>query len=294
MLCAVRPKSRVLSCDMFRGTLTVLTGLFTVAWSCVAGAAAGHLKVLTYNIAGLPDGFMTAHPSANMPRIGRLLARYDLALIQEDFAFGSLLRQSVSLPFQSPPFVREGRLHFGDGLSVFAAQPFTAVQREGWRACHGVVDSYFDCLTPKGFISTRQRLADGTEIDVYDVHLDAGSSEADRRAREAQIDQLVEAIQQRSTGRAVLLAGDTNIRRSGDVLARFERSTGLEEVCSAVHCSDPRRIDRVFYRSSPALTFIPRKWSIDHRFVDAKGQPLSDHLAVAVEFDWKSNESSAP
>lgn len=292
---AVRVKTRVLFCVMFRANLSVLAGLFAIAWSCAAGAAAGHLKVLSYNIAGLPDGFMTAHPSANMPRIGRLLARYDLALIQEDFAFGSLLRKSVTLPFQSPAFEREGRLHFGDGLSLFAVQPFTAVQREAWSACHGVVDSYFDCLTPKGFISTRQHLGDGADIDVYDVHLDAGSSEGDRQARKAQVDQLIEAIHLRSLGRAVLLAGDTNLRsQDGDLLTRFQQSTGLQDVCAAVHCSDPRRIDRVFYRSSSTLTFIPRRWGIDHRFVDAKGQPLSDHLAVAVEFDWTSIEPSAP
>ena len=284
----MRAKSCVLVCDMTRRTLAVLAGLFTIVWSWVAGAAEGHLKVLTYNVAGLPDGFMTAHPSVNMPRIGALLGRYDLALIQEDFAYGALLRERVSLPFQSPTFVRAGRLHFGDGLSQFAAFAFTAVQREPWRACHGVVDSYFDCLTPKGFASTRQQLAEGVEIDVYNVHLDAGPSLADQRAREAQIDQLLEAIAQRSAARPLLLAGDTNLRSQPELLAHFAHASGLSDACEALHCPDPRRIDRVFYRSSPSLTLRPRKWSIDRRFVDARNQPLSDHLAVAVEFDWKS------
>jgi endonuclease/exonuclease/phosphatase family metal-dependent hydrolase len=273
---------------MMRGTLSALAGLFMVAWSWVASAAVGHLKVLTYNIAGLPDGFMTAHPSANMPRIGPLLARYDLVLIQEDFVYGTELRKGVPLPFQSPAFVRAGRFHFGDGLSQFAVHEFTALQREPWSACHGVVDSYFDCLTPKGFISTRQRLAEGVEIDVYNVHLDAGSSGADQRAREAQVEQLLDAIAHRSAGRPVLLAGDTNLRSPRDLLKRFQEASGLTDVCEALRCPDLRRIDRVFYRSSPALTFSPRKWSVDRRFVDAKGQPLSDHLAVAVELDWKS------
>jgi len=284
----------MLICVMLRGLLALLAGLFTVAWSWGAGAASGQLKVLTYNIAGLPDGFMTAHPSASMPHIGPLLSRYDLVLIQEDFAFGTLLRQGVSLPFQSPAFVRAGRFHFGDGLSVFAAQSFTALQREPWRACHGLVDSYFDCLTPKGFVSTRHRLAEGVEIDVYDVHLDAGSSASDQQAREAQIDQLIEAIGQRSAGRAMLLGGDTNIRSQRGLLARLEQATGLVDVCVALRCPDARRIDRIYYRGSPVLTFSARKWSIDRRFVDAKGLPLSDHLAVAVELDWKSSEPARP
>jgi endonuclease/exonuclease/phosphatase family protein len=272
-----------------RSRLAVLTALFAVSWSWVAGAAVGHLKVLTYNIAGLPDGFMTAHPSANMPRIGALLGSYDLALIQEDFAYGSILRQTVTLPFQSPPFARAGRLHFGDGLSQFATQEFGTLQREPWRSCHGVVDSYFDCLTPKGFTSTRQRLAEGVEVDVYNVHLDAGPNGPDQQAREAQVDQLVEAISHRSAGRPVLLAGDTNVRSQRDLLARFEAATGLSDACQALRCPEAGRIDRVFYRSAATLTITPRKWSIDRRFVDVKGRPLSDHLAVAVELDWKSS-----
>jgi endonuclease/exonuclease/phosphatase family metal-dependent hydrolase len=278
---------------MMRSTWAVLVGLFTAVWPWAAAAAVGHLKVLTYNIAGLPDGFMTPHPSANMPRIGSLLRHYDLVLIQEDFTYGAELRSSVSLPFQSPAFVRAGRFHFGDGLSQFATREFSALQREPWRACHGIVDSYFDCLTPKGFISTRQRLAEGVELDVYNVHLDAGSSSADQRAREAQVEQLVEAIVHRSAGRPILLAGDTNLRAPRDLLKRLEHATGLLDVCEALHCPDAQRIDRVFYRSSPALTISPRKWRIDRRFTDAKGQPLSDHLAVAVELDWKSHEPSS-
>jgi endonuclease/exonuclease/phosphatase family metal-dependent hydrolase len=225
-----------------------------------------------------------------MRHIGSLLGRYDLVLIQEDFAYGELLRRSVTLPFQTPAFVRAGRFHFGDGLSQFADLAFTALQREPWRACHGLVDSYFDCLTPKGFSSTRQRLAGSVELDVYNVHLDAGPSSADRRARELQVDQLLAAIAERSAGRPVLLAGDTNLRSEPDLLARFERESGLLDACQVLHCPDPRRIDRVFYRSSPTLTLSARKWSIDRRFVDAKGRPLSDHLAIAVELDWKSAE----
>ena len=246
--------------------------------------------MLTYNIAGLPDGFMTAHPSMNMSRIGALLGSYDLALIQEDFAFGSALRESVRLPFQSPAFVRAGRLHFGDGLSQFSVQPFTALEREPWRECHGVLDSYFDCLTPKGFTSARQRLTEGVQIDVYNVHFDAGSSRFDQQAREAQVEQLLEAIIQRSPGRAMVLAGDTNIGSDPALLARLKRTAGLVDACEALHCPDPRRIDRIFYRSSPGLTIRARKWSIDRRFVDANGQSLSDHLAVAVDFEWSSAE----
>ncbi len=252
-------------------------------------AAVGHLKVLTYNVAGLPDGFSTAHPSANMPAIGKRLAGYDLALLQEDFAYGASLRQSVTLQYQSPPFVRGEHWHFGDGLSQFSVLPFAPLTREPWRACHGIFDSYNDCLTPKGFSYTRQTLATGVEIDVYDVHLDAGGSEGDRRAREAQIAQLIAAIAEHSKDRALLLAGDTNIRgRQSELLQELEQKTGLVDVCRTLHCPEPQRIDRIYVRSSAQLTWQARSWSIDRRFVDALGAPLSDHLPVSAELDWSS------
>jgi endonuclease/exonuclease/phosphatase family metal-dependent hydrolase len=268
-----------------------LAVLAALAWSVSAHAEAGHLRVLTYNIAGLPDGFSTEHPSRNMGRIGQLLAGNDIVLLQEDFAYPAVLRQGVTFPFQSAPFAAAGRLDFGDGLSQFAIQPFAPLERETWRACHGIVSSYMDCLTPKGFTVTRQTLAPGVQVDVYNLHLDAGGSEGDREARAAQLEQLSDAIAKRSAGAAVLLAGDTNIRRQdGGLLERFEQQTGLVDVCAALQCNEPHRIDRILFRPSVTLTWLPRTWSLDQRFVDAQGKPLSDHFAVAAELDWSSRD----
>ncbi|MFZ5893875.1 MAG: endonuclease/exonuclease/phosphatase family protein [Myxococcota bacterium] len=265
----------------------VATALLTCTLSGNAAAASGRVKLLTYNIAGLPDGVMTAQPSANMPLIGELLTDYDVVFVQEDFAYAAELRQRLKLPYGSAPFVRGGRLDFGDGLSQFARQPFVDHRRTTWRSCHGIVDSYFDCLTPKGFTFARQTLAPGVEVDVYNLHMDAGSSSGDAAAREAQIAQLSEAIAQLSPSAAVIVAGDTNIHaRQRALLERFQKETGLSDACDALNCAEPRRIDRVFYRSSRSVRLEARRWSIDHRFVDARKRPLSDHLAVAVELEW--------
>jgi endonuclease/exonuclease/phosphatase family metal-dependent hydrolase len=192
------------------------------------------------------------------------------------------------LPFQSPAFVRGEQWNYGDGLSYFSRLKVSELRREAWRACHGMIDSYFDCLTPKGFTSARVQLADGVEIDVYNLHLDAGGGELDLKARVAQVEQLSTAIRERSEGRALLVAGDTNIRgQQRALLTELGEALGLVDVCTALRCPDARRIDRVFYRSSTALSWTPRKWSLDKRFVDDRQRPLSDHLAVAVELDWR-------
>ena len=270
-----------------RASAGVVAALFISVLSTSAVAASGKIKVLTYNVAGLPDGVMTSHPSTNMPRIGELLGNYDLVLVQEDFAYAAELRQKLSLPYGSEPFVRGGKLDFGDGLSQFAKLPFADYRRTPWRACHGVVESYFDCLTPKGFTFARQTLAPGVDVDVYNFHMDAGGGEADSAAREVQLQQLVEAIDQNSRGRAVILAGDTNIPpRQHALLERFQKETGLLDACDALNCAEPQRIDRVMIRSAKDLRIEARRWNIDRRFVDAAKRPLSDHLAVAVELEW--------
>jgi endonuclease/exonuclease/phosphatase family metal-dependent hydrolase len=273
---------------MFARTLAaVVASLLVTATASIAGATSGRVRVVTYNVAGLPDGVMTAHPSANMPRIGELLNGYDLVFVQEDFAYAAELRRTLRFPHATDAFVRGGRLDFGDGLSQFARLPFAGIEREAWRSCHGIVDSFFDCLTPKGFTYARQTLAPGVDVDVYNLHMDAGGSQADKSARAAQIQQLIDTLRLRSAGSAVIVAGDTNIPSSQrTLLARFEKLTGLSDACEALRCPEPSRIDRIFFRSSDALTLTPRRWAIDRRFVDARRRPLSDHLAVSVELEW--------
>jgi endonuclease/exonuclease/phosphatase family metal-dependent hydrolase len=178
-------------------------------------------------------------------------------------------------------------LDFGDGLSQFTRLPFTEFRRVPWSSCHGLVDAFFDCLTPKGFTRARQSLAGDVSVDVYNLHMDAGGAPGDRQAREAQVAQLIAAIQGESAGRALIVGGDTNIfGRDRVLLQRLLEAAELKDACSEVQCGDPR-VDRVLYRSSRALLLGVKKWRIDRDFVDDQGRPLSDHLPVAVAFDWQ-------
>jgi hypothetical protein len=247
----------------------------------------GSFELITYNVAGLPEGISLSRPLANLPLIGDLLNRYDIALVQEDFAYPLELRRNIQHGFASPPFVRGARLDLGDGLSQFSRLPFSALRRVPWQECHGFVDSFFDCLTPKGFSVTRQVLADGVELDLYNLHMDAGWNPEDRAARAVQVSQLLAAIRQYSSSSAVIIGGDTNLsRRDHALFARLLHDAGLEDACTVTTCAEPGRIDRVLYRSSAALRIMAKAWRIPSEFVDARGEPLSDHLPVAVQFEW--------
>jgi endonuclease/exonuclease/phosphatase family metal-dependent hydrolase len=252
------------------------------------GPPTGTFELVTYNVAGLPEGLSGSHPLANLPLIGKLLNQYDIALVQEDFAYPLELRRELHHAHGTPAFVREARLDFGDGLSQFARSPFSAFVRVPWQSCNGVFDAFFDCLTPKGFTSARHSFSDGVTVDVYNLHMDAGWSDADKAARESQVTQLVSAIRQQSAGNAVIVGGDTNISwRERGLLDRLLAGAELRDACAQARCAEPWRVDRVFYRSSPALLLEAEKWRIASEFVDGRGQPLSDHLAVAVGFRWQ-------
>jgi len=247
----------------------------------------GKFELLTYNVAGLPEGISRSRPLANLPRIGELLNRYDIALVQEDFAYPLELRRGVRLPHASAPFVRTG-LDFGDGLSQFSRFPLTALRREAWSSCNGVVDAFFDCLTPKGFAMARAAIGESLVVHVYNLHMDAGWTTADRAARQAQVEQLLAAIARDSAEQAVIVGGDTNLlRRDRDLLARLLEGASLRDACADTRCPEPWRIDRVLYRSAPALSLRPMSWRIASEFVGEGRRPLSDHDAVAVRFEWE-------
>jgi endonuclease/exonuclease/phosphatase (EEP) superfamily protein YafD len=274
--------------------LAVIIGLLGVAKAQAKPPVAlrGNFSMLTYNVAGLPEGLSSSTPSVNMPLISKLLNRYDLALVQEDFAYGRELRSAIGHPYITPAFLRPDRTTLGDGLSQFSKVPFVGYLRETWRQCNGVFGAFFDCLAPKGFTFARHLLARGTTIDIYNVHLDAGYSDDDARVRKSQLGQLWEAIERQSRGRAVIVAGDTNLEQTeAATLGEFLSKTKLVDVCAKVGCKDPWRIDRVLFRSAAAVRLVAKSWSTDAAFVDKKGVPLSDHLPVTVVFDWTSTPS---
>jgi hypothetical protein len=75
-----------------RAILALTLGLVLVALMGTRSVAKASelLRVVTYNVAGLPEGVSRSSPVANLPLIGEGLNRYDLALIQEDFAARAL------------------------------------------------------------------------------------------------------------------------------------------------------------------------------------------------------------
>lgn len=253
----------------------------------------GEFLFLTYNVAGLPEPLSGSQPSVNIPQISPLLNSYDLVLVQEDFWYHIELTAEATHLYQSEPMWEKPDLfHMGDGLNRFSGFPLGDLARRKWDNCSGFLDCGSDCLTTKGFSVSEIELADGVAVDIYNLHMDSGGCDGDIDARRAQTEQLVEEIKTRSSDKAVIVAGDTNLKISRPedmvILEYLLSETGLLEACRTLECANEIH-DRVMFTGSGVLSLTPLSWQQPPEFVDAEGSDLSDHNPVAVRFRWEGN-----
>ncbi len=273
----------------------ICVGLLAGLAACSSGGGSGESLLLTYNVAGLPEGLSGSQPAEFIPQISPELNGYELVLVQEDFWYHQQLAAAAEHPHRSQPMWPEPDLEqMGDGLNRFSRSPFDDHRRDTWSACHGVFDSGSDCLTTKGFASAWHRLGPNgaARVLVVNLHLDAGSADGDQQARREQVEQLIAALQARAADQALIVAGDTNLKperadRPLDAVAfdRLLSATGLRDSCRALDCPQ-ESIDRVLFRSGPAVQLTPLRWSRPPEFVTEQGEDLSDHRPVAVLFSW--------
>jgi hypothetical protein len=288
-------------------TLTVaITALFPVApTASAAEAATGSFSALTYNVAGLPEGLSSSHPAANTPLISPRLAGYNVVNVQEDFNYHAALYAGDNHPYRTPT---SGGAGIGDGLNILSTFPYTDFGRIKWSKCNGT-----DCLTPKGFTFSRLRLAEGVYLDWYDLHPNAGTTDADLSARRSNITQLTDFIVGNSAGNAVVVMGDTNTRytRTGDNIRDLTDRAGLTDawvqlirggqapplgspalVCDPANVTNSCEVvDKILYRGNRFINLTARSYNNENAsFLDGKGQPLSDHYPHTVRFDWSLND----
>lgn len=298
----------------------------TVTTTTAGAGTAGELDLLSYNVAGLPEVLSGSEPAQNMPLIAPLLNDYDLVLLQESWktpdpnpmaplrVYHEELESRVDFEHrtEAAPLPLGGdetrpEAILADGLNVFSRFPLGEVTRERWEGCFGGADTSQggagDCLAQKGFLLTTVTLADGVEVDVYDLHAEAGSTPDDQVLQAEDYDQLAAFIEEHSAGRPVLLAGDTNLhtddpvdpdRPEGDgdvaIWDAFLDRTGLTDVCSTLDCEDPGAIDKAAFRSHGGISLEPlTHGNPTSTFTRADGEPLSDHPPLAVTFRWQAD-----
>lgn len=190
-----------------------------------------------------------------------------------------------------------------------------------WDKRNGITDAGSDQLIAKGFRYYSVRIASGLELDVYILHMDAETGEADNAAREVQMKQLVDMILASDNKRPILIMGDTNCRYTRDNLKgllfdpinadpRFEiHDPWIDFPRKGVMPSigDPsimvpgkfdgtnhdafqtgEVVDKIFYINNSdarGVTLTARNYLQDTDFTWPDGSEISDHYPIVIEFD---------
>ncbi|CAH0020603.1 unnamed protein product [Clonostachys rhizophaga] len=279
--------------------------------ACVSGAAAasGSFSFLTINVAGLPawmnDNGVPGDKTTNAKSIGTRFSElnYDIIHMQEDFQYHAAIYSTDTHPYRTPT---TGTVVFGSGLNSVANYDWTGLTRVTWNKCN--LNSG-DCLTPKGFTYMRM-VIQGVEVDLYNLHADAGSDSGDVDARSAGIDQILAYVNANSQGRAVIIGGDTNDRwtnagRSINKLtdagftdswvSLIKKGTYPTAGATADPCGNPADdndceiVDKVFFRSGSSVKLSATSFSyVGKSFLQSDGNILTDHNPVLVQFSFTS------
>ncbi len=269
------------------------------------------ISVLSYNIHGLFPLVAKDDPRNLMPAIRWLAKRYEVAMFQEDFEYHDVIRDqmpgavgvrgngmgwdprrvfakllispvSIFFPHFSPPY--------GAGISIFVRESLAIaddVDREPFGLCRGWFGATGDCWAVKGYQRVGIRTPEGAEIDLYNTHLEAGSSHYAADIRGQQLDILARAIEARPKIRAVIIGADFNagFHRVGDRdnFMRFRRRLGLRDSGAGPELSHWRERDYILYRNGAATVLHVEQAGEGLEFVE-RDRALSDHPAIYARF----------
>ncbi len=293
-------------------------------------------KAAALNVDGLPPKFkigligVDMNPDgpqeAGTAQMSRLIAEKGWAFvgISEDFNYNDELMSAISNHYNSGTWRGEMSIDNGnllemlvhtDGLN-FLWQKTLDVSGETWvrwNQTYGNLESGYDENIEKGYRYYMVKMAEGIELDVYVLHMDAETNPEDNAARASQITQLADAIIASNNGRPILVLGDTNCRYTRDDLKglfidrlnadpRFDVHDpwvdyqwdgvypALGSASLMVDQYGPQKgevVDKIFYINNTAsngVTLKANSYLHDIDFSYDDGTPISDHYPVVGDF----------
>ena len=317
----------------------------TTAMPAMAQSENGSFSIMTLNVDGLPGKFLVFNVNEDGPKssgseaISIYLAAKDCDIVamQEDFNYrweiwsrlfaaynhdewtgGVIFEEMQDVDFLHPQNIKLPC----DGLNMAWKHgcQSTAYERVAWHHSFGKFSHALDDLVTKGFRRHELTLQDGTEVVVYNMHMDAsdprdirlGNEAKDREARQSQWEQLRQHIMERLDSRPVVVVGDMNSYYYCDdfktVFIDAIQATGLATVGDAwvekqlggvypelgsVPLAD-EVLDKVLYiNPTNAKCFItPTSVEIDKEGYTVEGKPLGDHYPLIVRFSVALSDKS--
>ncbi len=289
--------------------LAVLMLLTSAAVSASAESSGGTLKMLAYNVSGIPlvgdfQGSVVTSTNDRAAKIGKLLNSTDADFIgvEEDFnGHKYLAAEMTAFPYKSP---NSGGVAQGQGLNIFSVHKLYNLDRVKWNMEFGYLSGSTDALSNKGFIYSLMELEEGVYVNVITLHCDAGYEPISVMARRDNFRQLAEYINKNlNDGRALIVLGDFNFKfkrnLKDDIVTNLMEPTGLKDVWAELEnngitdFSDPDfnrdsqgdALDRVLYRSGDYMKLEPVSKTIP-QLKGENGERYTDHPPMLAEFNY--------
>ncbi len=252
------------------------------------------LNLLVYNTHGLPAIFSGDVPNERFPLIAKETNRYQISLLQEDFAHHELLLKNI----KEGNTVERGngsQLTFcpfcsGSGLTTISNLDKDwglEFYSEAFNTCSGWLGKLNDCFASKGFQLIRVTPPSGKYFFILNTHLDAGRHDSDRKVRENQLNQISSKVKEELIGEALILVGDLNLKwndaQDRSLLENFKNDLGLSDPINGIQVGTGWSVvDYILYRNGEETSFEVLETGEDLNFQTDKG-PLSDHPALFLK-----------
>ena len=308
-----------------------------------ANAQTQTFTMATLNVDGLPgqvlffDMNQDGPKSGGSERISEYLAAKgcDIFCLQEDFNYRWEIWSRLFADYEHDEWsggiiLEEEKIDYAhlqnvkfkcDGLNMVWKKGIqtTNYERKAWNKSFGKFSHDFDDMITKGFRRHELTLGDGSEIVVYNMHMDASSQRdemkkndgKDREARLSQWIQLREDILERLDTRPVIIAGDMNsLYHRDEVKTAFIdaiAATGKATVGDAwiEKCNGGtypvfegealagELLDKILYiNPTDGNSVVPTSVSVDKEGYVYDGTPLGDHYPLFATFEFKDRKAS--
>ena len=309
-----------------------------LAWCSLATVSAEEkstFSIMTLNVDGLPGQIyffnvnMEGPMSAGSERISEYLStkNYDILCLQEDFNYRWEIWSRLFAGYEHDEWTggiitEEQKIDFAhlqnlkfptDGLNTLWSKSHqnTSYERVAWQKSFGKFSHDFDDMITKGFRRHDVTLANGQQIVVYNMHMDAADKRdieknndaKDKEARLAQWQQLRQYILEHLDERPVIVAGDMNslyhndpvktefidpINASGKATcgdAWIEKIHGGQYPVIGGTALADEPLDKILYiNPSKGSQITPLTVTLDKTGYQYEGKPMGDHYPLSATF----------
>jgi endonuclease/exonuclease/phosphatase family metal-dependent hydrolase len=240
-------------------------------------------RLITYNVWGLPVPFKLDH--SKLPLIAQSIPIYqpDVVVFQETFTKrAEVLKTIKGMNYFAQGPGKKGVKFQSSGLLTVSRHPIVQVKNIQYNKCAG-----FDCLSAKGALLTTIKLEDGTLVDIYNTHLNAGKN---AKVKWSQLAQLVQFIQANDRGHPTFIAGDFNITPDSAYYEYLRKDAELVDTHAAYVVEHPDLSEKqkkgITHSKKKLLSKKTNERKLDYAFVmNSNGHQDSDVLFTQPIYD---------